>query len=69
LREKNGKKNRRKKVRENVLYSQDIRDQKMGGKKREIIFPETHEKCEQIWWEKIVGKKCEKTFFIFKRIL
>ena len=44
LRKKKWEKNRRKKVRKNVLYSQDIRDQKMGvGGKREIIFPETHE--------------------------
>ena len=25
------------------LYSHEYRDQKMGGKKRETIFPETHE--------------------------
>jgi len=31
-------------------------------------FLETHEKCIQKCWEKIVGKKCEKTFFIFTSI-
>ena len=36
-------KNRRKKSAKKVfLYSHEYRDQKMGGKTRETIFPETH---------------------------
>jgi len=50
------------------LHSHEYRDQKMVKKTREIIFPETHEWCEKKCWKKIVGKKCEKRFFIFTRI-
>jgi len=39
-----GQKNRRKKVRKNVFYSHtNIVTKKWGGKKRETIFPETHQ--------------------------
>jgi len=40
----------------------------MGGKTREIIFPETHEYREKKRWKEIVWKKCENTFFINTRI-
>ena len=37
-------KNRRKKLRKTFfLYSHEYRAEKMGGKTRETIFPETHE--------------------------
>ena len=36
-------KNRLKKCKNTFLYSHEYRDQKMGGKTRETIFPETHE--------------------------
>ena len=51
------------------LYSQIYRDQKIGGKKREIIFPETQQivRAKNVR-KKIVGKRCEKTFFIITRI-
>ena len=32
-----------KKCEKRFLYSHEYRDQKMGGKTRETIFPETHE--------------------------
>ena len=41
---KSWEKNRFKKVHKTrFLYSHEYRDQKMGGKKRETIFTETHE--------------------------
>jgi len=36
-------KNRRKKGKKRFLYSHEYRDQKMGTKMHETIFPETHE--------------------------
>jgi len=63
-------KNCRKKVRKNVfLYSQVYHVQKMGEKTRETIFPETQQivRAKNVR-KKIVGKKCEKTFFIITRI-
>ena len=38
-----GEKNCRKKVRKRFFIFNEYRDQKMGGKTRETIFPETHE--------------------------
>jgi len=49
-------KNRRKKVRENVLYSQDIRDQKMGGKKARNNFSRN----TRIVRANMLGKNCRK---------
>jgi len=42
-RKKCWEKNRRKKCENFFLYSLEYRDQKMGGKMRETIFPEKHE--------------------------
>ena len=38
-----GEKSSEKSAKYVFLYSHEYRDQKMGGKKRETIFPETHE--------------------------
>ena len=38
-----GKNRRQKSAKKVFLYSHENRDQKMGGKTRETIFPETHE--------------------------
>ena len=38
-----GKKSSQKSAKKRFLYSYEYRDQKMGGKKRERIFPETLE--------------------------
>ena len=38
-----GKKSSQKSAKTRFLYSHVNRDQEMGGKKRETIFPETHE--------------------------
>jgi len=38
-----GKKSSQKSAKKRFLYSYEYRYQKMGGKKRETIFPETHE--------------------------
>ena len=69
-RAKNIGENYRKKVRKNVfLYSQEYRVQKMGGKTRETIFPETQQivRAKNVR-KKIVGKNCEKSFFLITRI-
>ena len=110
-----GKKSSQKSAKTSFLYSHEYRDEKIGGKTHETIFPETNEYCEKKmlgknclekvrkyisyihtnivtkkmdggWkrakqffqnytnstskkcWKKIVSKKCENTFFIFKRI-
>jgi len=41
-----------KKCEKRFLYTHEYRDQKMGEKTRETIFPETHEKCEIKSWKK-----------------
>jgi len=38
-----GKKSSQKSEKKSFLFSHEYRDQKMGRKKRERIFPETHE--------------------------
>jgi len=63
------KKSSEKSAKNVYLYSHEYRDQKMGGTKRAKQFFQQHtnsasKKC----WEKIIGKKCEKRFFIFTRI-
>ena len=51
------------------LYSHEYRDQKMGGKKRETIFPETHQYARKEVKEKNRLKKVRKlVFYIFTRI-
>ena len=63
VREKNvGKKIVGKKCEKLFLYSHENRDQKMGGKTREIIFPQTRIVRAKNVGKKIVGKKCEKSF-------
>jgi len=37
-----GKKSKEKSAKKGFLYSHEYRDQKMGGKTRETIFPDTH---------------------------
>jgi len=50
-------KNRLKKVKKTIFYSQEYLDQKVWGKKtRETIFPETHQWCDQ----KMLGKNHRK---------
>ena len=61
-------KNLRKIVRKRFLYSHGNHDQKMGGIKRAKQFFQKHTNSASKKWEKIVGKKCEKRFFIFTRI-
>ena len=63
------KKSSEKSAKNVILYSHEYRDQKMWGKKHAKQFFQKHtnsanKKC----WEKIVGKKCEKRFFIFTQI-
>ena len=40
----------------------------MGGKTREIIFPETHDYREKKRWKKIVLKSAKTRFFVNTRI-
>ena len=47
------------------LYSHEYRVQKMGVGKREIIFPETHEYCEQKMLGKKSSERSEKTFCLY----
>ena len=58
-----GKKSSEKSAKHRLLYSHENRGQKKGEKTRETIFPETHEEWTHNVWKKIVGKKCEATFF------
>jgi len=58
-----GKKSSPKSAKNAFLYSQEYRNQKMGRKKRETIFPETHEWLKQICWEKYRRKNVRKNFF------
>ena len=60
-----GKKSSQKNSINRFLYSHEYRDQKMGGKKRETIYPETqHIVRANNVWKKIVAKNCEISFFI-----
>ena len=52
-----GKKSSEKSAKNVFLYSHEYRDQKMGGKKSETIFPETLIVRTKNVGEKIVGKK------------
>ena len=66
-------KNRRKKIvgknAKNVFfYSHEYRDQKMGGKNARNNFSRKTRIVREKNGKKIVGKKCEKCFFIFIRI-
>jgi len=57
-------------VRKNFfLYSQEYRDQKIGGKKgAKQFFQKLNEKCGQKIFGKNRRKKLRKKFFIFTRI-
>ena len=63
-------KNRWKKVRKTFfLHSHEYRDQKMVGKNvRNNFSRNTRIERTKHVGKKIVGKKCEKRFFIFTRI-
>ena len=65
-----GKKLSEKSAKNFFLYSHEYRDKKMGAeKKRETIFPETHEKFEQKMLGKKSSERSEKNvLFIFTRI-
>jgi len=52
-----GKKPSEKSVKKGFSYSHEYREKKWGKETREIIVPETHEKCYQKSWEKIRRKK------------
>ena len=69
VRKKNVGKKSSAKIGKNVfLYSHENRDQKMGGKNgRNIFSRNTRIVQEKNVGKKIVGKKCEKFFFIFTR--
>jgi len=58
-----GKNSAHKSAKKRFLYSHEYRDQKMGGKMRETIFPETNEWFEQKCWEKNRRQKMHKTSF------
>jgi len=49
----------------NRLETQEYRDQKMGGGKREEKIVKKHtNRVSKNCWKKIVWKKCENMFFI-----
>ena len=50
-----------------LLYSNEYRDQKIGGKSRETMFPDTHEYCEQKMLGKISSQKSAKTRFLYSQ--
>jgi len=60
-----GKKLSQKSAKNRFLYSHEYRDQKMGGKTRETIYPETQQivRTNNVW-KNIVAKNCEILFFI-----
>jgi len=58
-------KNRREKVRKIVFYIHTNIVTKKGGKTLETICQKHTNSAIKIVGEKIVGKKCDKTFFIF----
>jgi len=64
-----GKKTPQKIPKKRFLYSHEYRDQKWGGKNTRNNFSRnTGIVQEKYVGEKIVGKKCENTFFIITRI-
>jgi len=64
-----GKKTPQKIPKKRFLYSHEYRDQKWGGKNaRNNFFSNTRIVREKYVGEKVVGKKCENTIFIFTRI-
>ena len=64
-----GKKSSEKSAKNVFLYSHEYRDQKMGITQRSKQFfqQETNSARKKVG-KKIVGKKCEKRFFILTRI-
>ena len=64
-----GKKSSVKCAKKRFLYSHEYRGKKMGGGKcAKQIFQKHMNSATKKCWEKIVGKKCDKSFFIFTRI-
>ena len=67
--QKVGKKPSEKSAKNVFLYSHEYRDQKMGGKNAQNNFSRNIRIVRRKnVGKKIVGKKCEKRFFIFTRI-
>jgi len=64
MRTKKCEKNLSEKLRKKrFLYAHEYGNQKMGGKTRKTIFPETHQHSEQKSWEKNRHKKVRKNIF------
>ena len=64
-----GKKSSEKSAKNIFLYSHEYRDQKIGGTKRAKEFFQKHtNSASKNVGKNIVGKKCEKRFFMFPRI-
>jgi len=61
-----GKKSSEYRAKKRFLYSHEYRTNKMRGKKRvkQFFLKHTNRATKQVG-KKIVGKKCEKAFFIF----
>jgi len=64
-----GEKSSLKSSKKRFLYSHEYRDQKMGGKMRKQFFQKQTIDSNNNVAKKIVAKMCEKTFFIFTRIM
>ena len=64
-----GKKSSEKSTKNVFLHSHEYRDQKMGGKNARNYFSRNTllVRAKNVG-KKIIGKKCEKRFFIFTRI-
>ena len=60
-----GKKSSQKSAKNRFLYSREYRDQKMGGKTRETIYPETQQivRANNVW--KKSSQKIAKYRFLF----
>jgi len=64
-----GKKSSEKSAKKRILYSQEYRDKKWGERNARNNFSRnTRIVRSKNVGKKIVGKKCEKAFFIFARI-
>ena len=64
-----GKKSSVKSAKKRFLFSHEYHGQKMGGGKcAKQIFQKHTNSAKKKCWEKIVGIKCYKSFFIFTRI-
>jgi len=56
-----------KKCENRFLYSHEYREKNWGKRAKQFFQKHTNSATKKCW-EKIVGKKCEKAFFIFARI-